>query len=1098
MLRNGFTCVSRKRHRRCYGFQCLETRLLLAADPVITEWMARNQQSLDDGNGRSSDWIEVFNAGDEAADLTDWFLTDDLETLDRWRFPSVQIEPKEYLIVFASANDMIDQNGFIHANFKLSSKGEVLALVRRDGTIVQQVEFPRQFADVSYGLEMPDLDQVGFFSEPTPGAANAIAYTGVTESRVVASAESGAFADSVRVELSSSSETGVILYTLDGSMPNAESAKYNGAIEIRQSRQIRARVLEAGRVLGPTTTKSFVKMDAEVAAYSSDLPVMVIDNFGAGDLPNTGWNQTNAGIRQLPRQAANLMLFEMDDANVMLESNADLSSRIGIRVRGAFSSSFAEPGLSFEAWSDGANVDVDISPLGIAADSDWVLYAPNPQYDETLIDNSFLFEISNQMGQWAPDIRYVETFVNTDGGELTMDDHVGLYVITEKVKRTKDRIDFKEFSSDASSGGWLLDINRLDPIALDGTRPRNFHTSGPDGESQTRRDLSSGSSRGDDIPRQQNAYINYDDPSGLAINPSQRDSIAAWFDEMEAVLFGRADGVTWNDPVHGYPKYIDVDNFIDYFILNDISHNGDGLLISMWVYNPDPNGDGKLRFGPIWDADLGSYTGTPSVELMRRTDRLWYGRMFEDPSFVMQYTERWQDLRRTVLSDANMATVIDQFYHEIGDQAAVRDSVRNWSVRLSRMQKWLSERAAAIDQLFVSAPILNQQGGQVPAGFELKMRSEQGTVYYTFDGTDPRHANGNVVANARAIQTELVSLVSASALAHSLVPDVAFDEAIGAGWVSPDFVEGGAGENWIVGPTGIGFDERGTYDEMIGTDLGVFRNPSVYVRIPFEVSADQLARVEGLMLQMQYDDGFVAYLNGGEVARSNVPGVVGQPVPIDVRAERSHRARSNQFESFAIDNAALRVGTNYLVLQGLNRSRTGGDLLIRPVLDGVAVVSPPIVINAPTTVIARTRHEGEWSGRVVAEFEVPPTISDDLNGDGQITAADIDLFCAAIHDGDQRFDFTGDGELEFYDLEFYVRQRLGTNFGDANLDGLFDSSDLVAVFQAGLYEDDLPGNAGWATGDWNCDGEFDSSDLVVAFLQAGFVAPNGVPVEFTR
>ena len=378
------------------------------------------------------------------------------------------------------------------------------------------------------------------------------------------------------------------------------------------------------------------------------------------------------------------------------------------------------------------------------------------------------------------------------------------------------------------------------------------------------------------------------------------------------------------------------------------------------------------------------------------------------------------------------------------------------------------------------------------------MRSEQGTVYYTFDGTDPRTENGDVAANARAIGTELVSLLPASAMAHSLVPDVAIDELIGANWIASDFVEGAAGETWIAGPTGIGFDDRGTYDEMIGTDLGVFKTPSVYVRIPFEVSADQLARVEGLMLQMQYDDGFVAYLNGIEVARSNVPGVVGQPVPIDVRADRSHRARSNQFESFAIDNTALKLGTNYLVLQGLNRSRTGGDLLIRPVVDGVAVISPPIVIDAPTTVIARTRHEGEWSGRVVAEFEVPPTISDDLNGDGQITAADIDLFCAAIHDGDQRFDFTDDGELEFYDLEFYVRQRLGTNFGDANLDGLFDSSDLVAVFQAGLYEDDLPGNAGWATGDWNCDGEFDSSDLVVAFLQAGFVAPNGVPVEFTR
>jgi hypothetical protein len=59
-----------------------------------------------------------------------------------------------------------------------------------------------------------------------------------------------------------------------------------------------------------------------------------------------------------------------------------------------------------------------------------------------------------------------------------------------------------------------------------------------------------------------------------------------------------------------------------------------------------------------------------------------------------------------------------------------------------------------------------------------------------------------------------------------------------------------------------------------------------------------------------------------------------------------------------------------------------------------------------------------------------------------------------------------------------------TRPGDANLDGLFNSSDLVAVFQAGQYEDGVIGNSNWSTGDWNCDQEFDTGDLVLAF-QAG-------------
>lgn len=1082
---------SRQHQAQCSRrFQRLETRLLLAADPVITEVMASNQQSLDDGNGRSSDWIEIFNAGDETADLTGWYLTDDSSNLDRWRFPQLELEPDQYLVLFASGTnlpDYVDQSGFLHTNFKLSSNGETLSLVRGDLTIANQLEFPQQHTDVSFGRVATDLQQTGFFSIGTPGDPNGQVAIGVTESGVEISKESGVFFDSFTIDLTTSADGATIVFTTDGSTPNETSAIYAVPIEITQSTQIRARVMEPDRVLGPITTASFVQLDAATNDFGSQIPIMVIDNFGAGEIPNTGWNQTNAGINQLPRQAANLMLFDADEAGSRLSSNADISSRIGIRVRGAFSSSFREPGLSVETWSDGADVDQAISPSGIAADSDWVLYAPNPQHDETLIDNSFLFEISNQMGNWAPEIRYVETFVNTDGGPVTMDDHVGLYVITEKVKRTADRIDFEEFAIDGSSGGWLLDINRLDPIALDGTPPKNFHTAGPNGELQTDRDLASGSSRGDDIPRQQNAYINYDDPNGRSINPVQRDAISAWFDQMENILYGRVDGVTWNDPIDGYSKYIDVDNFIDYFILNDISHNGDGLLISLWVYNTDPNGDGKLKFGPIWDADLGSYTGDPSAELMRRTTQLWYGRLFEDPNFVLRYTERWQELRRTVLSDSNMSNVIDQFYEHIGDETAVRDGVSNWRTRLDRMQTWLADRGEAIDELFVPAPEFNQDGGVVPSGFELSMLSDRGDVYYTLDGTDPRAADGTIVPQAQRVLTEETPFVSASDSASVIVPDIATNELIGPFWTAPEFIEGAAGESWIDATAGVGFDVRGVYDELIETDLGEFNDLSVYIRIPFEVPTEQLADLKKLILRMQFDDGFVAYLNGAEIARSNVVGAVGELVPIDVRAERSHRARIDEHDDFQLDERLLRDGKNVLAIQGVNRSTVGGDLLIRPELLGVSVVSPPIIIREPTRIIARSLDEGEWSGPTMAEFTVLEETSLDLNRDGQINGADVDRLCSAIHGNEQPFDLTQDGVVNDEDLRFFVRQRLATNFGDADVDGKFGTSDLVAVFQAGLYEDNVEGNATWSTGDWNCDGEFDTSDLVAAFQDDGFV-----------
>ena len=169
-----------------------------------------------------------------------------------------------------------------------------------------------------------------------------------------------------------------------------------------------------------------------------------------------------------------------------------------------------------------------------------------------------------------------------------MADYVGLYVVMEKVKRASGRLDFDPLATDGSTGGWLLEINRMDSVSEDGVAPRNFHTAGPDGILQTPRDLSQGSGRGDDIPRQYNAYINFDDPRGYSITQPQRDAIEGWLKRMEDVLYGRDPSIAWNDPEQGYAQYIDTRSFIDYFILNNLSMNGDGLLLSMWLYNPDP------------------------------------------------------------------------------------------------------------------------------------------------------------------------------------------------------------------------------------------------------------------------------------------------------------------------------------------------------------------------------------------------------------------------------------------------------------------------------------------------------------------------------
>ncbi|MCA9167178.1 MAG: lamin tail domain-containing protein, partial [Planctomycetales bacterium] len=147
---------------RVAGCEPLEPRHLLAADPIISEFSASNEAVLLDGNLEPSDWIEIYNRGDEPAMLDGWHLTDESLLLNKWSFPEgTTVDAGKYLVVFASGSGVPDRAGNLHTNFRLSNGGEYLGLVRPDGaTVVSSYSpnYPEQYTDISYG--MPMLDSV--------------------------------------------------------------------------------------------------------------------------------------------------------------------------------------------------------------------------------------------------------------------------------------------------------------------------------------------------------------------------------------------------------------------------------------------------------------------------------------------------------------------------------------------------------------------------------------------------------------------------------------------------------------------------------------------------------------------------------------------------------------------------------------------------------------------------------------------------------------------------------------------------------------------------------------------------------------------------
>lgn len=159
-------------------------------------------------------------------------------------------------------------------------------------------------------------------------------------------------------------------------------------------------------------------------------------------------------------------------------------------------------------------------------------------------------------------------------------------------------------------------------------------------------------------------------------------------------------------------------------------------------------------------------------------------------------------------------------------------------------------------------------------------------------------------------------------------------------------------------------------------------------------------------------------------------------------------------------------------------------------VDGSFSYVPPIGFLGEVEFLYRAFDGDLGSSITSVVIHVIAPIFGDIDEDQVVDDHDLDLVSAAIRSGNQDlvYDLTQDGQVNAADRLFLLHTVLQTDAGDSNLDGKFDSQDLVAVFSASQYEDGLFQNSLWSSGDWNGDGEFDSSDLITAFATGSYAA----------
>lgn len=311
--------------------------------------------------------------------------------------------------------------------------------------------------------------------------------------------------------------------------------------------------------------------------------------------------------------------------------------RATIKYRGASSySKFDKKQYRIKFYKNSKENEKKVSLAGMGANSEWVLNGP--YLDKTLIRNKLVYDLARELNGWAPDTRFVELFV--DGK------YQGVYLAVEPVTNGESRLRLAEFGLLSGETAYVVNRDRID------TGTEEIETWGKT-EGYTYNAL----------------YIRY--PSKNKITEKQKEYIKNDISEFEQVLYGK----NFSDKKIGYQAYIDMDNWADYFIINEFAMNYDAGNLSTYVYKEL---GGKLQLA-AWDFNNGfdNYQWFHTeTDRLHTVENSWFDKLWQDENFREHVCERYGQLRKTTLSDEHIADKIASYQEKLGD--AVDRNFKVW------------------------------------------------------------------------------------------------------------------------------------------------------------------------------------------------------------------------------------------------------------------------------------------------------------------------------------------------------------------------------------------------------------------------------------